>query len=74
MTDTQAAEPVPEEPKPDVMPQPTYAPIAMSMGVMFLVWGSMTHWTMSVGGALVIAWALWSWMGQICYDWKLEDE
>lgn len=64
----------PEETPVEIMPRPTYAPVAMSMGVMFLVWGIMTHWTMSVGGGLLIGWALSSWLGQVCYDWKREDE
>ena len=46
-------------------PQPTYAPAAMALGVMMLLWGLVTMWVMSAAGAGVMAWSLWSWINEI---------
>ncbi len=54
--------------------RPTYAPAALSMGVMFLAWGILTHWTLSLVGAGLCVWALWSWMNEITLEWELGDE
>ncbi len=45
--------------------QPTYAPAAMALGVMMLLWGVVTMWIMSVAGACLIAWSLDSWIRDI---------
>lgn len=58
----------------EAMPRPTYAPVALSMGVMMLAWGILTHWTMSLGGAGLIGWAIYSWMCEICLEWRVNDE
>ncbi len=55
--ETAAAEAVP--------PRPTYAPAAMALGVMMLMWGITTMWIMSVAGLGVMAWSLWTWMNEI---------
>ena len=57
----------------DNMPRPTYAPVAMAMSVTMLAWGILTHWTVSLVGALLFVWALWSWMGEICRQWGKES-
>ncbi|MEQ8785265.1 MAG: hypothetical protein RIC55_03165 [Pirellulaceae bacterium] len=45
--------------------RPTYAPAAMAMGVMLLLWGVVTHWFMSLVGAAMIGWALFTWINEI---------
>lgn len=61
------------EPLPAEMPGPTYIPSAMALGIMLGFWGIMTHWVMSLGGALLFVWALSSWMREICNDWRRAD-
>ena len=51
-------------------PKPTYVPAAMAMGIMMAFWGILTHWTMSLGGSLLVVWALWTWMNEIHQAWK----
>ncbi len=48
---------------------PTYAPAAMALGVMMLLWGVTTMWIMSLAGASVIAWALCIWINEIRKQW-----
>ena len=52
----------------------TYAPAAMAMAIMMLAWGLVTHWSMSAVGFLLFSWALYSWMTEICEQWKIDDE
>lgn len=52
------------------LPQPTAAPPAMAMGIMMLAWGIVTHWSMSLGGVLMMATALWIWIRDIRSDWS----
>ncbi len=49
----------------DAPPRPTYAPAAMAMGIMMLLWGIVTMWIMSVGGAALMIWSLWTWINEI---------
>lgn len=56
------------------LPQPSCAPIAMSLGVMMLAWGILSHWLMSLFGIGVIAGSLWMWMNQVCQLWRTLDD
>ncbi|QDT98718.1 hypothetical protein [Gimesia aquarii] len=50
--------------------EPTYAPAALAMGITFMLWGILTHWSMSLIGAAVIVGAIWSWMNEIRNSWS----
>ena len=50
--------------------RPTYSPAALAMGIMFMSWGILTHWSMSVIGILMIIGAIWSWMYEIDSSWS----
>lgn len=50
--------------------EPTYSPAALAMGITFLLWGILTHWSMSLIGSAVIVGALWSWMNEIRNSWS----
>ena len=50
--------------------RPTYAPAALAMGITFMCWGILTHWSMSVIGIVVIVGAIWSWMHEIHSSWS----
>lgn len=65
----------------EAAPRPTYAPIAMAMGVAMTAWGLMAASLnisavsfMSVGGVGLIVWALRSWIGEIVLQWEEADE
>lgn len=67
-------EPNPPTETGDVMPESTYAPVAMAMAISMTAWGILTHWTMSVAGACLFSWALYQWMCQVYGQWRQEDE
>ncbi|TWT35400.1 hypothetical protein KOR34_02910 [Posidoniimonas corsicana] len=72
--------PAPDPPtKPEAAPPPcpTYAPIAMAMGVAMTFWGLMAltfninaMWFMSVAGVGLVAWSLKSWIHEIVLVWE----
>ena len=47
------------------LPNPTYIPAAMAMGIMMLLWGILTNWLMSLAGALLMIWALQAWVREL---------
>lgn len=66
--------------KPDVAEEalrPTYAPVAMAMGIAMFAWGLMALtlninalWFMSLAGAGLMTWALGSWIREIVKQWE----
>ncbi len=61
----------------DPVPRPTYAPIALAMGIAMSTWGLMAlslninaMWFMSIAGIALSTWALKSWIGEIVHQWK----
>jgi hypothetical protein len=75
MNDTSTPENAPLE--ATTTPRPTFAPVAMAMGIAMTVWGFMTLrlttgslWFMSVAGAAVVVWALSNWMSEIARQWR----
>ena len=64
-------------PNSNQVPRPTYAPIAMAMGIAMTVWGLMAPslnihamWFMSITGAGLSTWAIKSWIGEIVEQWE----
>ncbi|MCL4559933.1 MAG: hypothetical protein M1281_04870 [Chloroflexi bacterium] len=55
-------------PKPEVLPKPTYTPMIMSFGIVFLLWGLISSWILSVVGAVLITIALVGWIGAILHE------
>lgn len=61
----------------DKIPRPTYAPVAMAMGIAMSTWGLMAlslninaMWFMSIAGVGLSTWALKSWIGEIVLQWE----
>lgn len=58
-------------------PRPTYAPVALAMGIAMTTWGLLTFSLttnsltfMSFMGAALMVWALWDWMHEIAIEWR----
>ncbi len=68
MNETTTAETETESEEPEL--RPTYAPAALSMGIMFAFWGILTHWSMSLIGGLMMFGAIWAWMHEIRTTWS----
>ncbi|TWU28076.1 hypothetical protein [Bythopirellula polymerisocia] len=63
----------------DQVPRPTYAPIALAMGIAMSTWGLMAlslninaMWFMSIAGVGLSTWAIRSWIGEIVRQWEID--
>ncbi len=52
----------------EVVVQPTYAPAALAMGITMTAWGLLTHWSMSVLGAVLGISALGAWIRDMMHS------
>jgi hypothetical protein len=50
-------------PPAQIIPQPTYAPAAMSLGIAFVFFGLVTSYLFCAAGGLIMVVALRSWIG-----------
>ncbi|MCA1666540.1 MAG: hypothetical protein LC793_03900 [Thermomicrobia bacterium] len=50
---------------PAHLPRPTYWPVVLALGVMFLMWGIVTTLAISVIGLLLLTLALGGWIGEL---------
>ena len=68
-----AAEPVPQEdpewaePLPGKIPPPTYAPAALALGIVLILWGLIAGWMISAVGGLLATFALSYWIRELLY-------
>lgn len=60
------------KPLPEIIPPPTYSPSFMAAGVVFLVWGFLTHWVVTLVGIGFILASLITWLKSIRQDWKIK--
>jgi hypothetical protein len=68
----QPVQPYPEEIQVDgrviELPQPSFWPMVLAFGVTFLFFGLVTSVAISVAGAIVLAWAIAGWIGELRHD------
>ncbi|HEX7366373.1 MAG TPA: hypothetical protein VF273_04710 [Pelobium sp.] len=48
--------------KPQKLPEPTYWPFFLAIGLVFLMWGIVTTWLISLAGFIVIVYTLVKWI------------
>jgi hypothetical protein len=53
---------------PDELPEPTYWPFYLAMGIMFLAWGLLTMWEFSLLGLIIIIIALVGWINILRHE------
>lgn len=53
------------KPLPETLPQPTYWPAFLALGIVLLLWGVVTVIAISIVGLVVIAVSLYGWIGDI---------
>ncbi len=56
------------EPKPAVLPEPTYSPAILALGIVFFAWGLIVTWMLSVVGLVLMFIALIGWIRAILAD------
>lgn len=54
--------------KPEVLPEPTYWPFFLAIGITFLGWGLLTTWIISVAGLIVLIVSLIGWINILRHE------
>ena len=52
----------------EAMPRPTYWPAILALGVVFLLWGFVTSFIISLVGLALFALALWGWIQELQHE------
>lgn len=55
------------EPTMERVPRPTYWPVVMALGTVFIFWGVVTMWAISAIGLGLFALALVGWVREMCH-------
>lgn len=61
-------------PKPKTLPRPTYWPVVMALGIIFIAWGVVTTWIIASVGAVLFVISLAGWIGEIRNEQREESE
>ncbi len=51
--------------RPEKLPKPTYWPFFLAMGIMFLAWGLLTIWLISLAGLIIFIISLAGWINDL---------
>ena len=54
--------------KPEILPKPTYMPFVLAISVLFLAWGLLSTWIISVAGAVGIFISIYGWIKAMLYE------
>lgn len=54
--------------KPDQLPEPTYWPFFLALGLAFAGWGLLSGWFVSAGGLIVFVTALIGWINNLRHE------
>ena len=54
--------------QPEELPQPTYWPFYLAMGIMFLAWGLLTMWEFSLLGLILMIISLVGWINILRHE------
>ncbi len=55
-------------PRPEILPRPTYAPAGLAFGAVFLLWGILTSYVVSIVGLIIFIISLAAWIGEILHE------
>jgi hypothetical protein len=56
--------------RPEKLPEPTYWPFFLAMGLNFIFWGMLTTWIIGLAGFLIFVIALSCWINLLRHDRK----
>lgn len=54
--------------RPEQLPEPTYWPLFLAIGITFIGWGLISFWIISVGGAIVLIISLVGWINILRHE------
>jgi membrane-bound ClpP family serine protease len=52
-------------PLPEKVPDATYAPALLALGIIFLLFGIVSSYVFSIAGAILMVWSISKWVGEL---------
>jgi hypothetical protein len=56
-------------PQPETLPQPTYWPAVLAIGIVFLLWGIVTTFIISGVGFVLAGLAIYGWVRELLHEY-----
>ena len=54
--------------KPEVMPKPTYTPFLLAISLLFLGWGLLSTWIITVAGVIGMGFSIYGWIKDLLHE------
>ena len=54
--------------KPEILPKPTYMPFLLAVSLLFVGWGLLSTWIISVAGAIGVCISLYGWIKELLHE------
>jgi hypothetical protein len=54
--------------KPEILPKPTYMPFILAISLLFVGWGLLSTWIISVAGVIGIFISLYGWIKELLHE------
>jgi len=58
--------------KPEILPEPSYMPFLLAVSLLFVGWGLLSTWIISVGGLIGIGVSIYGWIKAMLYERRNE--
>jgi hypothetical protein len=54
--------------KPEILPRPTYMPFVLAVSLLFVGWGMLSTWIISVAGAVGMCISIYGWIKDLLHE------
>ena len=54
--------------KPEILPKPTYMPFLLAVSLLFVGWGLLSTWIISVAGGVGVCISLYGWIKELLHE------
>jgi hypothetical protein len=54
--------------KPEVLPEPTYMPFLLALSLLFIGWGLLSTWIISVAGFIGLCISIYGWIKALLHE------
>lgn len=58
--------------KPEILPEPSYMPFLLAVSLLFVGWGLLSTWIISLGGLIGIGVSIYGWIKAMLYERRNE--
>ncbi len=59
--------------KPEILPRPTYMPFVLAISLLFVCWGLLANWIISLAGFIGMCISFYGWIKELLHERGDED-